>query len=326
LAEASERQLKSKPLRLGVSACLMGQLVRWNGGHKRDRYLLGTLGEFVEWIPICPEVEIGLGTPREPIRLVGDPESPRLIGPKSDSDFTEPMQAWSKKYLDQMQDLGLHGFVLKKDSPSCGLYRVKVYNQKDVPSRQGRGIFATELIKAYPLLPVEEEGRLHDMPLRENFLQRVFTYKRWQDLLENSPGPANLVKFHSAHKLTLMAHSPKHYKQLGQLVAQAGTLGWDQLVAEYGRGLMEGLSNLATRGKHVNVLQHLMGFLKDTLSAQEKQELLGLIEDYRQELVPLIVPLTLLKHQLNRHSVPDWVQHQVYLQPHPKELALLNHV
>ena len=317
---------KPKLLRLGVSACLTGELVRWNGGHKRDGYLLGTLGEFVQWVPICPEVEIGLGTPREPIRLVGDPDSPRLIGPKTDSDFTESMVAWSKSYVLSLENAGLHGFILKKDSPSCGVFRVKVYNDKNVPERKGQGIFAAELTKAYPLLPVEEEGRLHDMQLRENFFQRVFTYRRWMEFLAENPTPAGLIEFHSAHKMTLMAHSPKHYQKLGQLTAQAGMLAWEDLTANYGQTLMEGLSTLASRGKHANVLQHLMGFLKEHLSADEKAELLDLIEDYQGGLLPLIVPLTLLKHHLRRHPMPDWVHHQIYLEPHPKELALLNHV
>lgn len=309
-----------------MSACLLGQLVRWNGGHKQDRYLLGTLGEFVEWVPICPEVEIGLGTPREPIRLVGDPETPRLIGPKSDSDFTEAMKDWSAGYLGQLAAMELHGFILKKDSPSCGLFRVKVYNDNNVPTREGRGIFAEALVNAFPLLPVEEEGRLHDMRLRENFLQRVFVYRRWLKLLTETPTPTGLIEFHSKHKLTMMAHSPEAYKQLGQLVSRAGDLPWDQLSEGYGQGLMAGLGNLATRGKHSNVLQHLMGFLKTHLTSDEKQEVLQIIEDYRQGLVPLIVPLTLIKHHLRRHPVPAWANEQVYLQPHPKELALLNHV
>ncbi|MFP3855102.1 MAG: YbgA family protein, partial [Anaerolineales bacterium] len=209
---------------------------------------------------------------------------------------------------------------------SCGLFRVKVYNDKNVPERTGRGIFAAELTKAYPLLPLEEEGRLHDMRLRENFFQRVFTYRRWMEMLIENPTPSGLIEFHSAHKLTLMAHSPRHYKELGQLTAQAGKLTWDELTANYGQLLMERLSTSASRGKHANVLQHLMGFLKDHLSVDEKSELLGIIEDYRTELLPLIVPLTLIKHHFRRHPVPDWVHQQIYLEPHPKELALLNHV
>jgi uncharacterized protein YbgA (DUF1722 family) len=192
--------------------------------------------------------------------------------------------------------------------------------------RNGTGMFPREVMNRFPLLPLEEEGRLNDMPLRENFIERIFAYYRWTKLLDEEPTPGGLVKFHTAHKLTLMAHSPKHYTEMGRLVADAGKRNWDQLTAEYGAMLMEGLAVMGTRGKHVNVLQHLMGYLKNDLSSEDKQELLGLIEDYRQGLLPLIVPLTLLKHHLNRHPLPDWVDQQVYLHPYPKELMLRNHV
>jgi uncharacterized protein YbgA (DUF1722 family) len=205
--------------------------------------------------------------------------------------------------------------------------------------RNGTGMFPREVINRFPLLPLEEEGRLNDMPLRENFIERVFAYYRWTEMLDKEPtvppsgrprrrreAPGGLVKFHTAHKLTLMAHSPKHYTEMGRLVADAGNRDWDELTAEYGAQLMEGLGVMGTRGKHVNVLQHLMGFLKNHLSSEDKEELLGLVEDYRQGLVPLIVPLTLLKHHLNRYPVPEWVHQQVYLHPYPKELMLRNHV
>jgi uncharacterized protein YbgA (DUF1722 family) len=203
--------------------------------------------------------------------------------------------------------------------------------------RNGTGMFPREVMNRFPLLPLEEEGRLNDMPLRENFIERVFAYYRWTHMLEEyrtgspptgrRPATASpLVKFHTAHKLTLMAHSPKHYTEMGRLVADAGKRDWVKLTAEYGAQLMEGLSVMGTRGKHVNVLHHLMGYLKNHLSSDDKQELLGLIEDYREGLLPLIVPLTLLKYHLNRYPVPDWVHQQVYLHPYPKELMLRNHV
>jgi len=233
----------------------------------------------------------------------------------------------------------LAGFVVcahsyKKDSPSSGLFRVRVYDQHDNPSRTGTGIFPRTVMQRFPLLPLEEEGRLDDLPLRENFIERVFrspersegAYYRWTEMLDKEPTPGGLVRFHTAHKLTLMAHSPKHYQELGRLVAQAGALPWEELIATYGAKFVEGLALLGTRRKHVNALQHLMGYLKRDLSGEDKQELLGLIEDYRQELVPLIVPLTLLQHHLRRHPVPDWVHQQVYLTPYPKELMLRNHV
>ncbi|MFC2037757.1 YbgA family protein [Chloroflexota bacterium] len=203
---------------------------------------------------------------------------------------------------------------------------MKVYNEHGMAQRNGMGMFPREVVNRFPLLPVEEEGRLNDLPLRENFIERVFAYYRWTEMLDEEPTPGGLVKFHTAHKLSLMAHSTKHYTEMGRLVADAGKRDWEELIAEYGAMLMEGLSVMGKRGKHVNVLQHLMGFLKNHISSEDKQELLGLIEDYRQGLLPLIVPLTLLKHHLNRHPVPDWVDQQVYLNPYPKELMLRNHV
>ena len=204
---------------------------------------------------------------------------------------------------------------------------MKVYDEHGMAQRNGTGIFPRELMNRFPLLPLEGEGRLNDMPLRENFIERIFAYYRWTEMLDQGPTPGGLVKFHTAHKLTLMAHSPKHYtEEMGRLVADAGKWDWEKLTAEYGAQLMEGLGVMGTRGKHVNVLHHLMGYLKNHLSGQDKQELLGLIEDYRQGLLPLIVPLTLLKHHLNRYLVPEWVDKQVYLNPYPKELMLRNHV
>ncbi len=313
-------------IRLGVSACLLGEQVRYDGGHKQDLFLVRTLGRYVEWVPVCPEVELGLGTPRERLRLEGSPDAPRLVATASRTDHTEAMRAWAGRRLEQLAALKLHGFVLKKDSPSCGLFRVKVFDRGDVPVRKGRGLFARELVIRLPLLPVEEEGRLHDMRLRENFIERVFVYQRWIEMLERDPTPAGLVRFHTAHKLTLMAHSPEAQRQLGQLVAQAGAADWDELTEQYGQLLMEALKRLSTPGKNANVLLHLMGYFKDRLTVDEKQELVESIEDYRQGLVPLIVPLTLIRHYVRRLPVPDWVRRQVYLNPYPKELMLRNHV
>jgi uncharacterized protein YbbK (DUF523 family)/uncharacterized protein YbgA (DUF1722 family) len=284
VGEFKKNDLKSPVLRLGVSMCLLGEQVRFDGGHKHDRYLTGTLGQFFEWVPVCPEVEIGLPVPRESMRLVGEAENPRLIAPKSGTDYTDRMKAWAQGRLDELATMNLSGFVAKKDSPSSGLFRVKVYNEHGMAQRNGTGMFPREVMKRFPLLPLEEEGRLNDLPLRENFVERVFAYYRWTQMLENEPTPGGLVKFHTAHKLTLMAHSPKHYTEMGRLVADAGKREWDELTAEYGTLLMEGLAVLGTRGKHVNVLQHLMGYLKNHLSSEDKQELLGLIEDYRQGL------------------------------------------
>ena len=317
---------KEPVIRVGISTCLLGERVRYDGGHKLDRYLTGTLGQFFEWVPVCPEVEMGLPIPREPIHLEGDPEDPRLVSINSREDLTDRMKAWAARRVEELAEVGLHGFVFKKDSPSSGLFRVKVYDEQGMPKRTGTGMFPRAVMDRFPLLPLEEEGRLNDLRLRENFIERVFAYYRWTQMLDEEPTPGGLVAFHTAHKLTLMAHSPRHYTEMGRLVADSGKRDWDELTAEYGAMLMEGLGVMGTRGKHVNVLQHLMGYLKNELPAEDKQELLGLIEDYRQGLVPLIVPLTLLKHHLSRYPAPEWVHQQVYLHPYPKELMLRNHV
>lgn len=313
-------------LRLGISRCLLGENVRYDGGHKRNHFLVEELGQYVQWVPVCPEVEIGLSIPRESMRLVGDPGSPRLIAPKSGADYTERMRSWAKQRAQELEGQDLHGFVFKKDSPSSGLYRVRVYDENGMPRRIGTGMFPRQVMRHLPNLPLEEEGRLNDAGLRENFIDRIFAYYRWKEMLSTNPTPGGLVEFHTAHKLTLMAHSPKHYAEMGRLVARAGTAEWDELTSEYVDQLMEGLAVLGTPGKHANVLQHLMGYLKNHLSSQDKEELLGLIEDYRQQMLPLVVPMTLLKHHLNRYPVPEWVHQQVYLNPYPKELMLRNHV
>ena len=313
-------------LHLGISTCLLGERVRYDGGHKRDRFLTDLLGRYVEWVPVCPEVECGLPTPRESMRLVGDPAHPRLVAPRSGADYTEQMARWAESRLDALAALGLHGFVFKKNSPSSGRFRVKVYDAHGVPSPVGVGLFAQAFVERFPHLPTEEEGRLHDPNLRENFIERIFVACRWQRLLDRDPTPGGLVRFHTSMKMTLMAHSLQHYQTLGRWVAQAGARPWAELRDTYIRRLMEGLEVIATPGRHANVMHHLMGYLKEALSHADKQELLALIADYRQGLVPLIVPLTLLKHHLKRHEVPLWVHRQIYLTPYPKELMLRNHV
>jgi uncharacterized protein YbgA (DUF1722 family)/uncharacterized protein YbbK (DUF523 family) len=313
-------------IRLGVSTCLLGERVRYDGGHKLDRYLVDTLGRYVEWVPVCPETEMGLSTPREAMRLVGDPAHPNLVTVRSGVDHTERMLAWARARVEQLAQEGLHGFVFKKNSPSSGLYRVRVYDSHGMPQRVGTGLFAREVQRGMPLLPLEEEGRLNDARLRENFIERIFTYSRWTDLLARDPTPGGLVGFHTAHKLTMMAHSPSLYRRMGRVVAEAGIRPWTELEDTYSHLLMEAMGEIATPGRHANVLQHLMGYLKRDLPKSDKDELLGLIRDYQQGLVPLIVPLTLLKHHLRRPSVPEWVHVQAYLNPYPKELMLRNHV
>ena len=316
---------RSTPIRVGISACLLGQEVRYDGGHKRDRYITDTLGQFFEWVPVCPEVELGLGTPRETLRLEGNSTAPRLVFAKGREDITEGMQAWAQDRLNGLAGRDLSGYILKSDSPSCGMERVRVYRPSGIPGKDGVGIFARALMDRFPLLPVEEERRLHDLPLRENFVERVFCHRRWRDLIAGGLSRGKLVAFHTAHKLLLMAHSPKHYAELGRLVANAKALSLRQLEAGYGGLFMTTLKVKASAKKHTNVMHHILGYLKRDLDARDKAELVAVIADYHRELVPLIVPLTLLNHHLARIRVP-YLRDQIYLRPHPKELMLRNHV
>ncbi len=312
-------------LRLGISTCLMGEEVRWDGGHKRDGFLMGTVGEHVRWVPVCPEVDIGLGTPREPIRLVRDGETLRLVGTKSGDDHTEAMVTYSAEKVAQLADWGLSGYILKKDSPTCGMERVKVYDHNGIPARDGRGLYAAELMARYPLLPVEEEGRLHDPRLRENFFERVFAYQRLSLFFSRPWSIGDLVAFHSREKYLLLAHHQENYRKLGRLVARAKEHDPATLAVDYGELFMTALGKLAGPGRHRNVLQHMMGYFSERLSPAERQELVELTEDYAQQLVPLVVPLTLVRHYVRIHEV-DYLAGQTYLEPHPKELMLRNHV
>lgn len=312
-------------LRIGISRCLLGDEVRFDGGHKRDYFLTDTFSQFVEWIPVCPEVEAGLGTPREAMRLVGSEKAPRLITIKSRRDHTPTLLAYSARKTRELKSEALDGFIFKKASPSCGVTRVRLYNDKGMPDLKGSGLFAQAFMKQFPLVPIEEEGRLNDPVIRENFIERVFCYHRWRSLTQNTLRRGALVDFHTRHKLLLLAHSRLHYLQLGQLVAHAKDTTPRQLVEEYGRILMEGLKVRATVRKHVNVLHHVVGYFKKHLNSSEREELLAIISDYHQGLTPLVVPLTLISHYVRVFQV-DYLQNQLYLAPHPKELMLRNHV
>ena len=312
-------------LRLGISSCLLGHEVRFDGGHKRDQFLTDIFGRYVEWVPVCPEVEAGLGTPREAMRLVGDPQHPRLITIKSAKDRTEALERMTADRLRSLKDLELSGYIFKKDSPSCGVERVRIFNRHGMPNRNGIGLFARAFMERFPLVPVEEEGRLCDPVLRDNFIERVFCYHRWQQLERSPATRSNVVKFHTVHKYLLLAHSRQLYQQLGRLVAQADRYQPKDLVKNYGKLFMEALAITATRRKHVNVLQHLIGHMKGRLTKSERSEIDGLIEDYRQGLVPLVVPLTLVKHYVVRYAIL-YLRDQIYLNPHPRELKLRNYV
>jgi uncharacterized protein YbgA (DUF1722 family)/uncharacterized protein YbbK (DUF523 family) len=313
------------PLRLGISRCLLGDEVRFDGGHKRDHFLTDTFGRYVEWVPVCPEVEAGLGTPREAMRLIGDPRRPRLVTIKSGIDHTGALETMTERRVEELRALDLSGYVFKKDSPSCGVERVRIYNQHGMPSRNGVGIFARAFVERLPLIPVEEEGRLCDPPLRENFIERVFCYRRYQDLINGGVTRQAVVRFHTIHKYLLLAHSQQHHQMLGRLVGRADQYRPKELAVKYGELFMKALAVKATVRKHVNVLQHMMGYFKDRLSVQEKAELLSVIGDYHRGLSPLVVPLTLIKHYVQKFDV-EYIRDQVYLNPHPKELMLRNHV
>ena len=297
----------------------------YDGGHKLDHFITETLGKFVEFVPVCPEVECGLGIPREAMHLVAAPEGPRLVTVRTQVDYTERMLAWARKRVVELEQEDLCGFIFKSDSPSSGMERVKIYSGKGGPAKTGVGLFAREFMQHFPLLPVEEEGRLHDPGLRENFLERLFTLKRWRDTLALGPKPGHLVDFHTRHKLLIMSHSPKHYELLGKLVAQIKGIPLPELYEQYQTQLMEALRLKTTIKKNVNVLLHVMGYFKKNLSPAEKEELLEIIDEYRKGYIPLIVPVTLLNHYVRKYD-QAYLKDQYYLHPHPIELKLRNHV
>jgi uncharacterized protein YbgA (DUF1722 family)/uncharacterized protein YbbK (DUF523 family) len=310
-------------IKIGVSKCLLGEKVRYDGGHKLDRYITETLGQFFAYVPICPEVEYGLPTPRESLRLVGDPASPRLLTTRTGVDHTEGMQRWAATKLDDLAREDLSGFIFKSRSPSSGLKGVKVYTTQGMPSHSGTGIFAAAFIRRNPLLPVIDDGRLQDPALRENFIDAVFIYKRWQDFLQKGGRVGDLVALHTDLKLLILAHSPKHYSTLGRLVAEPKAHTPDELHAYYVGLLMEAARLQATSRKHTNVLLHCLGYFKKQLTADEKAEILDIIEAYRKGYLPLIVPITMINHYVRKYS-EAYLKRQHYLNPYPIELALRN--
>ncbi len=312
-------------VRLGISRCLLGEAVRYDGGHKLDRFLRDTLGQYVEYVPVCPEVECGLGIPREAMHLEGDAEAPRLITTRTRRDVTDQMLEWAHRRVVELEDEGLCGFIFKSNSPSSGMERVKITNQSGMPRKIGRGVFAGIFMKHFPSLPAEEEGRLHDPALRENFIERMFVLKRWREMVDRGRRLNGLVEFHTRHKLLIMAHSPKQNTLLGGLVATAKGASTTELFEKYQVLLMDALKLRATVKKQVNVLQHLMGYFKKDLSGDEKQELLEVIDHYREGYIPLIVPVTLINHYVRKYD-QSYLKLQYYLNPHPLELQLRNHV
>lgn len=322
--------------RIGISSCLLGEAVRFDAGHKRDPFLVDTFGPHVEWVSVCPEEEAGFGTPRPAMRLLLTRDQPRARGERFDGadlsliviktgdDVTEQLRRYATPKVEKLAKLGLSGYILKKDSPSCGMERVKVYTS-GMAERAGRGLFAEALMARLPNLPVEEEGRLGDARLRENFIERVFAYRRLRQLFESRWTVGALMQFHTAHKLTLMAHSPAAYKTLGPLVAKATAATRADVAIEYERQFMDAMRAIATPKRHANVLQHMFGYFSTALTPDARAEVLDLIDEHRIGRIPLIVPMTLIRHYVRQFKV-EYLQGQSYLEPHPRELSLRNHV
>jgi uncharacterized protein YbbK (DUF523 family)/uncharacterized protein YbgA (DUF1722 family) len=311
-------------IHVGISSCLLGEKVRWNGEHKKDFYIDEILGHYFEWVPVCPEMEVGMGVPREPVYLTGSKENPRLVGKQTKTDWTGKMRSYSRVRINELQSLNLCGFIFKKKSPSCGLKGIPIYPNKG-PRAIGRGLFADVFIKRYPNLPMEDEGRLRDPRNRENFIVRIFSYQRLQQLMNSEFSRGRLFDFHTHHKLLLLAHSRKQCAALDHLVAQAKQLSPTQLRQQYSALFMQALSTRTTAKKNVDVLQYMLRYLKKLLGKDDRQDILKSISDYHHSLVPLVVPLTLIKHHVRKFRI-EILMDQVYLNPHPTELLLRNHV
>lgn len=310
-------------IKVGISSCLLGQEVRYDGTHKHFRLATDSLARYFDFVPECPEVGVGMSIPRKPIRLVGEVDKPNAVAVHDETlDYTAELTRYGKLKAQQHTDLS--GYIFMKNSPSCGLFRVKVYQENGYPAATpGRGLYARAFTDAHPLLPVEESGRLCDPTLRENFVTRVFAYANWQALTKEGLTPKRLTDFHARYKYVLMAHSPLKYAELGRMLADAGNQNIDKLGERYFSALMTTLGSLASRKTHTNVLMHLQGYLKKKISAPEKAELANIIEQYRTAQLPLVVPVTLLRHHFNNHPDP-YIAQQAYLQPYPDDLSLRN--
>jgi uncharacterized protein YbgA (DUF1722 family)/uncharacterized protein YbbK (DUF523 family) len=320
-----ESDTTSSPIFVGASACVLGMKVRYDGGHKRDRFITDMLARYFEFIPVCPEVEVGMGVPRESVRLVGDPDEPRMLGFKSGKDWTDKMRSFCKRRVRELREYALSGYIFKSKSPSCGIARVRLRSSSGGSThRLTVGLHAREVMEQYPLLPIEDEGRLNDAGLRENFIVRVFAYNRLQKLFEGRFTNSGVVRFHTAHKYLILAHDPKRFRESGRLVAGMKQLRPTEFTERYSRMFMEALKLKATIKKNVNVLLHIVGFFKKHLESSDKAYLLQTIEDYHKGLVPLVVPITMIRHYVQKFDV-EYLKNQVYIDPHPKELMLRNH-
>jgi uncharacterized protein YbgA (DUF1722 family)/uncharacterized protein YbbK (DUF523 family) len=312
------------PIRILISSCLLGERVRYDGGHKRDDLLVDTIGPYVEWVPVCPEVDCGLPTPREPMRLVGNPDAPRLVASKSGVDHTGRMLRWARARLRELEPLDLYGYICKKNSPSSGMRRIKVYGLSGASVSNGVGIFTKLFLDRFPLVPVEEEGRLHDPVLREMFIEKVFTLRRFRGLLARDKTRRGLIAFHTDHKMLLLSHGRKSYTELGRLVARAKELTSAELFDRYSLLLQEALAGKPTPKKVSDVLLHMAGHFRKRLTRDEKEELLEAVRQYREGQLPRIVPVSLVRHYVRKFRV-DYLARQVFLHPHPAERSLRNH-
>lgn len=322
---SGEARESSREIRIGVSSCLLGRPVRFDGGSKKNSYLLDTVAEHIDFVPVCPEVEVGLGTPRETIRLERSADGPRLVAPKSGRDLTESMRSYSEKRVEQLKKMNLSGFVLKAGSPSCGMERVRVYDHNGVPSRNGRGVFAQVLADETPLLPLEEEGRLNDDRLRESFFTKVFAHHRLEQFFGSDWTPADLTRVHAREKLLLRLHDVRKMKELGRLVASAHSMNREDVETSYREMFMTTLAKPARRCEHGNILHRVMGFFRSTLPRADRHEAFQLIADFRRGIVPIVVPLTLIRHYIRQQRVA-YLAAQSYFDPHPKDLMLRNFV
>ncbi|WED23586.1 2-thiouracil desulfurase family protein [Vibrio sp. JC009] len=307
--------------KVGISSCVLGEKVRFDSGHKENRFVTQDLMQYFSFVSVCPEVGIGLPVPRPTIRLISDEERIALVETKDESkDYTERMQTYAEKTASQLMSQDLCGYIVCAKSPTCGMERVKVYKQNRA-DKEGVGIYTRELMKQMPWLPVEEDGRLNDPVLKENFVLRVFCLKDFYDSMAGEPTAGKIVAFHSRYKLTLMACHPESYKSLGRLVAGVKEYSSDEFFSLYRSGLMNALKHRASRKTNTNVLMHIQGYFKKALSADEKQELAHVIEQYRLGMLPILAPITLIRHYLGRH--PDaYLSEQNYFEPYPHELRL----
>lgn len=313
--------MATNEIKIGVSACVVGEKVRFDSYHKINNFLVKDFSEYVKFVPVCPEVGIGMPVPRPVIRLISEEERVALVESKNqDKVYTQQMLDYSENKVEDLISEDLCGYVVCAKSPTCGMERVKVY-KKHSASKEGVGLYTKVLMEKMPWLPVEEDGRLHDPFLKENFISRIYALKDFYDSMDGKPTPRKIVEFHSRYKLTLMAHHPASYRSLGRLVANIKNYDAETFYLEYRTAFMNALKHRASRKNNTNVLMHLQGYFKRDLDKGQKKELADTIHDYRQGLLPLLAPLTLIKHYLS--TFPDaYLQQQKFLDPYPQELRL----